>query len=186
AQASPLCGASSETASDRIPNNHAVLFEGERITAATKTVADDSRYWFNIGCAGTALAKLHLTGRTEAAQSVGFATDIDDRQAMLKMLVGDYCGTGRAFTVQGQPLMWRDDQGTIDMPTSPASELEAAWTADGAWCLSTPRLVKHPSAASAAKFPEGVEAAILAECGTRPRRCGEWLIVTPLRSYNPL
>ncbi|HLL25429.1 MAG TPA: ADYC domain-containing protein [Kofleriaceae bacterium] len=182
-----LCGGDTgEVASDRIPNGHAVLFEGERIHASTKTVRDTSSSWINIGCAGTALAKMHLTGHTEASQGVGFSTTIGERQTMLKMLVGDYCGDGKPFTVQGQKLMWSDDRGTIDMPSYPRSELEAHWTPGGAECLQTPRVAKNPSAQGAAKFPGGVVAAIIKECGALPWRCPTVQPSYHLSSYNPV
>ena len=79
---------------------HTVLFEGERINAAAKTI--DPRLdidWFNIGCAGHTLAKLELTGHTEVAHYVGFTTTIDQRQTMLKMLVADYTGSGIPYTI---------------------------------------------------------------------------------------
>jgi hypothetical protein len=168
---------------------HALVFEGERIDAARKTVGAtlDAR-WFNIGCAGSTLAKLHLTGHTQAAESDGFSTTIRERQTMLKMLSADYCGSGRAFTVGGQPLHWVDDHGTMTVGLF-GNYTEADWTANGASCLDTPRVVANPTATSLAHFPDAatVAAEIYDACrGAPPPPCtGAMASGIHLRSYNP-
>lgn len=167
-----------------MPLNHALVFEGERINAQNKTIAPllDNR-WFNIGCAESAVAKLHLYGHTKAASHAHFVTSIAERQTMLKMLVADYCGTGKPFTVAGQPLDWRDDRGTMTLPSDLPVVAEARWRPEGPACLNTPRVDAHPSDASRAAFPEGIEAAIAAEC-PRPPACSIWDTTYHLRSYN--
>ena len=150
---------------------HSVVFEGERINAARKTVGtalDPS--WFNIGCAGHALAKLALGGHTEAARLAhGFATTIPERQTYLKMVTGDYCGTGRSFTVAGQPLQWTDAHGYTQYQLPGANlELEARWTPSGAQCLNTPRIDANPTALGNQVFLGNVTGEIAAECGGRP------------------
>ena len=149
-----------------------VVFEGERIDAGAKTI--DARLdpsWFNLGCAQSTLAKLDLTGHTQAAKVAGFSTTIKERQTMLKMLSGDYCGFGVPFTVAGQPLEWGDDRGTLTIP-QPAV-VEAYWTPDGATCLNTARVSAHGTALGTATFPGGVESYIKASCpdGKMPRSC---------------
>jgi len=142
----------------------AVVFEGDRIDADSKKVsAAIDPTWFNIGCAGHALAKLALTGHTEAARSFGYATTPSERQAMLKMFTGDYCGTGEAFTIPGQPLYWRDDHGWMGdpYPTPVSTPVEARWGADGAICLGAPRLDVNIPAATA--WPAGLSAPIASE-----------------------
>jgi len=143
----PLCTAG---------ENEAVLFAGDRYDADRKTVTATgpaTAGWFNIACAGTALAKLHLTRHTEASQDV--KTTAVERQAMLKMFTADVCGDGTAFTVHGQPLLWADANRLTSFATRPAS-LEAVWSDRGALCLDTPRR------------PE-LAAAIAARCGPLPR-----------------
>ena len=124
-------------------NEHqSVLFEHDRIVAATKAVTHLSRQYFNIGCAGHALAKLHLTGHTQAAKSITggvMTTDLAQRTTMLKTLSADYCGTGTAFTVAGEPLEWKTANGWMGY-SSPAPTLEARWDASGATCLHETRL----------------------------------------------
>jgi hypothetical protein len=136
-----------------------VVFEGERIDAATRTVALDSTgQWFNLGCAGGTLAKMALTGHTLAASDDGFVTTRAERQAIVKMFSADYCGDGKAFTVAGQPLRWADDHQT--MPFLPAgwvprstTTLEARWTLNGAACIGAPRAAIVNTPANAA-FPD--------------------------------
>jgi hypothetical protein len=143
----PLCTAG---------ENQALLFGGDRYDADRKTVTATgpaTADWFNIACAGTALAKLHLTRHTEASQVV--KTTAVERQAMLKMFTADICGDGTAFTVHGEPLLWADANHLTRFATRPAS-LEAVWTDRGAVCLDAPRR------------PE-LAAAIDARCGPLPR-----------------
>lgn len=143
----PLCTAG---------ENEALLFGGDRYDADRKTVTATgpaTADWFNIACAGTALAKLHLTRHTETSQVV--KTTAVERQAMLKMFTADICGDGTAFTVHGEPLLWADANHLTSFAARPAS-LEAVWSDRGAVCLDAPRR------------PE-LAAAIAARCGPLPR-----------------
>jgi hypothetical protein len=149
--------------------SHALVFEGERIDRDAKTIdATLDSTWFNIGCAGHALAKLAINGHTEAARlAYGFQTTILERQAFLKMLAGAYCDNGMVFTVAGQPLQWMDWHGYTQYTMAPINlELEARWGPDGATCLNTPRVDANPTALGDAIFPlpGGVKAEILATC----------------------
>jgi RNA polymerase sigma-70 factor (ECF subfamily) len=137
-----------------------ILFEGDRFeldTMTTKPGADAD--WFNIGCAGHTLAKLFLTRNTLASNPV--ATH-DERQATLKMLVGDYCNIGKPFTVAGQALAWQG--GLVNFYATPVS-LEARWNANGAMCIDTPRMANPTTQAGAAEFPD-IWQAIKDHCGT--------------------
>jgi hypothetical protein len=149
---------------------HTLLFEGDRIDAVQKldTAVDTS--WFNLGCAGSALAKMALTGHTQAAANAKtFVTTLPERQTMLKMLTGDYCGDGKPFTVAGQPLNWADDHGTMKLtalqfqPPQPLV-LEARWTPTGAACLDHPRVDVHPTTNSIAAFGTEVYNQVLSHC----------------------
>ncbi len=167
-----------------MPEHHALVFEGERIDVETLTLAPTTNSrWFNIGCAETALAKMHLNGHTKASKSVGFTSTIAERQTMLKMLTADYCGTGNSFTVSGQRLRWSDDRGTMTIAPSVTKVMEARWDEHGAVCLNTPRVDAHPTDASREEFEWGARLEIDHEC-TIPA-CG-WTNVTPhLVSWNP-
>jgi hypothetical protein len=174
---------------------HALVFEGERIDKDAKTidpVLDPT--WFNIGCAGHALAKLAINAQTEAAHlAFGFTTTIPERQAFLKMLVADYCGTGTPFTVSGQPLQWMDWRGYTQYVSSPANlALEARWSANGAVCLNTPRVNANPTSLGTSTFgtPLQLAIAIWTACGNAmPPPCDGTVTSLgslPLNSANPL
>ena len=123
-----------------LSSHYALVFEGDRINAQRKTVYASDPTWFNIGCAGHALAKLALSGHTQAGNAYGFATAPLERQTMLKQIVADYCGTGQAFTNAGTPLSWIDNNGYNEYSFS-SPTLEARWTWRGASCLDTPRAI---------------------------------------------
>jgi ADYC domain len=173
---------------DPMPWRHALVFEGDRIDARNLRVDDtiDSR-WFNIGCAETALAKLHLNGMTQASRAAGFASTSLMRQAFLKMITGDYCDRGSAylFTVPGQHVHYRDILDTMTLPEG-RHRLEARWNADGAYCLNIPRLEENPSTAGTETWPH-LDASITMACnGSPPPPCvgssNDWLFL----SYNPI
>jgi ADYC domain-containing protein len=149
---------------------HTLLFEGDRIDAVHKLDTAIDTSWFNLGCAGSALAKMALTGHTEAAASAKtLITTLPERQAMLKMLTADYCGDGTPFTVAGQPLNWADDHGTMKLaallmqPQQPLVR-EARWTATGAACLDLPRVDAHPTLNSAQELGPDVYDQVLNHC----------------------
>lgn len=123
----------------------ALVFQGDVYDPVTKMVTEvpdwDPR--FNLACANTAPAKMHLTRHTRAGsvdnnnQEV-YWTDVLQRQAMLRMFTADYCGGGTSYTVDGQPLAYADDR--TEFPRwSGATQLEALWDYRGAICLNTPR-----------------------------------------------
>lgn len=152
----------------------AIAFTGDRYDPQLKTVIDADRGtpWFNLACAGTATAKMHLVRHTNAGAwtaatwyagadvldpGAPFRTDWTQRQAMLKMYTADYCGNGLAFTVDGQPLLYDDENHWYAPPAGvlrlteagdgtlspPGAALEALWTPDGAACVSALRLVSR-------------------------------------------
>jgi ADYC domain len=150
-----------------------LFFEGTRYNAATKEVLFGDSNWFNLGCAGSALSKLLLTGHTNLT---GAATQ-PQQQTVLKMLTADYCGDGKSFTVAGEPLYWKTQNGYMSFVGQPTS-FEARWNADGPVCLDTARLVDSDLQAAKDNFPlaadgtPGVEAAMLAHCpATLPPAC---------------
>ncbi len=163
---------------------HTVLFDGERINAANKRISSALDFtWFNLGCAGHALAKLELTGHTEAARAAGFITTIDERRTMLKMIVADYCGSGFPYTVAGQPLSWMDDKGW--MHHSANVTIEARWTPEGASCLSEPRVDANPTPQGALTFPNGIDDVLTCAIPTCTNANPFVLAGTHLVSANP-
>jgi hypothetical protein len=141
----------------------AILFEGDIIHTDVMTLDPTiNTDWFNIGCAGHTLAKLHLTRNTWASHAGAFGHSPADQQATLKMLVADYCGSGHPFTVAGQRLGWHDPQKMMDY-FSPPFSLEARWTASGAACLNEPRMLYPTTVTGAKAFPD-IYDAIRQEC----------------------
>jgi len=160
---------------------HTLLFEGDRIDAAKKLELGVDNTWFNLGCAGSALAKVALTGHTEAARHAGtFITTLSERQTMLKMLAADYCGDGTPFTVPGQPLNWLDDHGTMKLLTSKDKLVfESRWSDKGATCLNKPRVDVHPTLLSNQYLGVDIYQQVAAWCpATMPPPCAD-------TSYDP-
>ena len=152
-----------------------VVFENDWIDAGKKTVTlRPEKFWWNIGCAGHALAKLHLTGYTSGAQAMhGFHTDEKLRQTTLNMITANYCGTGFAFTVAGQKLGWMDKPNWNDYAVGFAGKREAEWTPKGASCINTPRIKANPTPLGTATFLT-IEDSIKEECGGyRPPLCSD-------------
>lgn len=161
----------------------ALVFQGDYYDPILKTVSAvpeslplDTDPRFNVACAGTAPAKMHLTRHTRASSidasgRTVYPTSVSHRQAMLKMFTADYCGTGWSFTVDGQPLTYSDGR-TEFARWAEATEIEAVWKSGGAMCLSTPRL------------GTAVTTEIAARCGTLPR-CESipWVTSSPRLPY---
>jgi hypothetical protein len=139
-----------------VPTTVALVFTGDRYDAVRKTVTDGAAGWFNVACAGSAMAKMHLLRHTAAGQAPGYTTTVYQRQAMLKMLTDDVCGTGRSFTVDGEDVKYTDRRGWHPLP-SVTGTTESIWTDRGAICLDEPRRQLEDG--------PGVAAAIAAECG---------------------
>ncbi len=126
------------------PNRfEAILFTGDRYDGKKKLVTassyEESRNWFNIACAGSVLAKMHLNKKTTAGSDSTHQSHREERQALLKMYTGDFCGEGFAFTEPGTPLHWADSQGWRKFDGNEIG-FEAWWDAKGARCLTEHRL----------------------------------------------
>jgi hypothetical protein len=103
---------------------------------------------FNVACLGTAVSKMHMFGHTAVA-STSVTTTIPERQALLRLLTGDYCGVGKPFTVDGVPIridfanpkLKPSASSQYAITTDPAStQVDARWDQNGAVCVGTPRL----------------------------------------------
>jgi hypothetical protein len=128
-----------------------VVFRGDQYEDSGYLVrSDDKSRWFNIACAGTAISKLHLLRHTTAGSRDKPAgppriTSLAQRQTLLRMLTGDYCGIGYPFTVNGHRLSYTFAQEWGPQVPSPFAEtsnasIDALWNEHGATCLGTPRL----------------------------------------------
>lgn len=144
----------------------AILFTGDRYDTDKLTVTainpTEAGRWFNIGCAGSVLAKLALNRHTYATMSSDVTTSRAQRQAMLKMYTSDICGTGDALTVSGTPLRWWSKTGLQNKAIVTYSR-EALWNDGGAICLDVHRLHGTPEGDSMYKQIE-------AACETVGRR----------------
>jgi hypothetical protein len=85
-------------------------------------------HWFNLACAGDALAKRTL-------YNLYTAGDDARNETALHMLTANYCG--RPYTVPGIELEWE----TSSTPGAPNRHEEALWQGGKAICLDTPRLM---------------------------------------------
>lgn len=150
-----------------------VVFAGDSLDIDTAVTHCDPD-WFNFGCAGKTLAKLLLTRNTCQSQERPSKPDEQalehERQAALRLLIADYCGTGAHLTVNGEPLVWMG--GALPAYATDPSALEARWDEHGATCLDTPRLVAN-APPSDAGFSPNIWDDIAAACpgGVLPPRC---------------
>lgn len=170
----PLCTGLEGTRNDEA--GAMLFFEGDRYDRAAKRVLPGDDNWFNVACTSDVLGKLFLTGQTTISGGAQ-PPSRSQQQAVLKALVADYCGDGHSFTVDGQPLYWKTSDGTMRFAGTPGS-LEARWSADGAECLSQPRLLSSDSPIVHELFPAsddgtpGIWAAIAERCALPPA-CAE-------------
>jgi hypothetical protein len=146
-----------------------LVFEGDRFDPAKRVVQQKpDNNWFNIGCGAYTLAKLRLSRNTVKLAPWW------NVQAAFKNLSADYCGTGKAFTFSGEPLVWRDRRGMEYVNLNPwKNELEARWDENGARCINSPRLARSGNPDAAATYPD-IWKAIQAECyaaGKPVRKC---------------
>ncbi|HVV86043.1 MAG TPA: ADYC domain-containing protein [Kofleriaceae bacterium] len=120
-----------------------ILFQGDRYDGTKKVVIaasyEESRNWFNIACAGSVIAKLHLNRHTTAGSDDDHRTHPEERQALLKMYTGDFCGEGYAFTQAGTPLHWQNAFGWRKLDGTEVG-FESWWDSHGALCLTSHRL----------------------------------------------
>lgn len=126
------------------PYFFSVLVRGETYDANKATVAlqgEPAKPWFNIACAGTALAKMKLMGYDP--EDTKYPTTPGQRQTTLKMITARYCGS-MSFTHPGQPLVWQNagkwfrPENHVALPLE-VGDVEALWDQNGAICLNEPR-----------------------------------------------
>lgn len=118
----------------------ATVLGGETYDLATKTVKPSPR-WLTIACAGSAAAKMRLMnyGPQSNFDGTGAPASVAQRQATLKMITADYCGTGQSHTQNGTRLYWENASGTVVSGGAPG-QVEAVWTQAGALCLGATRI----------------------------------------------
>lgn len=148
--------------------HHAIVYRGERFEFETaKVYTQDAKDWFNWGCAGSSASKLHLTAHTVAGSTrVGVpAPPRDVTQTMLYAYTATYCPGAPRMTVPGHPIRIADHaqllprEGPISFGPTTDGTVEALWGAQGATCISNPRL---------ATSDPSVTAEIASWCGDLP------------------
>lgn len=123
----------------------AVLYTGDRYDPVTKQITAwttaEAGDWFNIGCAGSVLAKLLFNRLADAGSTAAFTTTRDERNDALAMYTGNVCGTGRSFTRPNTPIRWGMASGARAIDDwGPIETYEAVWGGGRAVCLDTWRL----------------------------------------------
>jgi hypothetical protein len=104
-----------------------IAVDGPLYDEKDRLVAGSRDHWFNLACAGDALAKRSLYG-------LYLASDDARNDTALRMLTANYCG--KPYTVPGVELEWKT--------SNPAPEIlreEAMWQGGKALCIGTPRLI---------------------------------------------
>lgn len=147
----------------------ATVLGGETYDLATKTVNANKDRWFTIACPGSAADKLRMFGYGPQSNfgGTGLPATPDQRQATLKMITADYCGTGTSYTQNGTPLQWANAAGTVAMQGA-LGDVESVWTKNGALCLGTTRIANP-----------GALACSLPSCAGLDVDDGEWITHLP-------
>ncbi|MDC0722085.1 ADYC domain-containing protein [Nannocystis bainbridge] len=144
------------------------VISDETYDLTQKTVNPGQRRWLTLACAGSAAAKMRLMNYSPHTDfdGQGHASSVAQRQATLKMITADYCGTGHSYTANGTPLQWENQDGTVASP-GPYGAVEAIWTASGAACLDATRL------------PDVEVPCALPSCSEYDGPAGEWSTFVP-------
>lgn len=142
----------------------ATIVRGELYDDKTGEVVPNNE-WITIACFGNAVAKTKLFGYGPQEKRPGTAIPAtpEQREATIRMLTADYCGSAMSYTVDGTPLEWRNDNGAIAPAATPGfADIEALWTADGAICLSHPRLADIKEVREECQLPACTHAMVMA------------------------
>jgi hypothetical protein len=160
--------------------NHALVIQGE-IYGRDASITQRGAHWFNIGCAGSALAKMRLHGMDPMKDKIDGATveensgrsTPDERQASLKMLTAKYC-TAAGWTKDGTQIFWLGANGgsivfspvvgSAPYPERSIGPIEARWGAKGALCISHLRLWSSGSTCAKVSEQQWVKY-VQARCG---------------------
>jgi ADYC domain len=166
---------------------HALLFAGDRydrayrVTAATDAEAGD---WFNVACAGWEVTRLHLNRYTTAGADETHPSSRDERQDLLSMYVGNFCGDGTLFSQPNTELDWASGNGW--RTASPLSTAEAVWGGGRAVCLNVPRLADtRPGEYEAIQAACAMAGVRLPTCSDLSWFPGSWRFHGSVLSSNP-
>lgn len=104
-----------------------IAVDGPLYDEKDQLVKGSREHWFNLACAGDALAKRSL-------YELYLASDDARNDTALRMLTANYCG--KPYTVPGVELEWKANE-----PATPILREEALWQGGKAICIGTPRLM---------------------------------------------
>ena len=105
-------------------------------------------------CTSGALAKCVRFGYRPWANGPDGKSLAPQHAACVRMVRGDYGGTGEAWTKDGMSIDLYDPQGIQKPDMSPDQAFEAGWSPDGAVCVHHVRVKENTSlAALEAKYP---------------------------------
>ncbi|MDY7225070.1 ADYC domain-containing protein [Hyalangium rubrum] len=100
---------------------------------------------FTFACENGVIAKCIQWGYKPWGEKAGYSLEAL-HQACTRMARADYCGDGRSHTREDMPIDMYDGLAVLTRTKEAAggwepalASFEAAWTADGAWCLSRTR-----------------------------------------------
>ena len=134
--------------------------------------------WLTLACQDHVLGKAkRMSYDPGYAAEDRYYTTPAQRQATLRMLRADYCGTGQPFTRPGTPLYWQNRAGWMvhGTPGDAKGQVEAGWNEHGATCLGTPRLPGHYSRVDI----EGACGHSLPVCTDKILATSEWVTRLP-------
>lgn len=181
-----LCSDPPTPASSTGYETYATLLNGERynsLAAEVKDARPDDIDWLTFACAGTALSKMKLLRYTPYEPAGSYFTTKAQRQATIKMLIADYCGTGKSFTKSGTDLLWADRKSWASYSPADVDTFEAMWSDRGAVCIDIPRL-SYASPGNPT-YAEDMLAEIETECALPPMcdpddlPAGDWATANP-------
>lgn len=172
----------------RKPTGEALLVANERYNRDKVEVSESpAEGWFNIACAGNALAKVRLMGLDPESDT----STADDRQTALKMVTAKYCVAPYDFTKQGNPLeLSRCSSGQCSIDLAPDGMtkkpvIEAYWNKDGATCMTHTRLFSSLKPPLKARARNRLPKKCRGKAGTheKAQQCEDEIrkICTPLR-----
>jgi hypothetical protein len=149
---SPLCGLDGAG----LPVQ-AISVAGVWITAGSDTASyTSSSTQFTFACRGKTIAKCVELGYKT------FKGRTNQMTSCVRLLRGDYCGTGAAYTVDGTSVNLYDN---IGVQTDTQSwTLEAEWTPTGARCVNSNNLARYNLAL--ARDPKCVKPIKTSTCGS--------------------
>lgn len=155
-----------------VDDQFVTIIAGETYDRESITVNPADPAKFTLACAKEAVFKMKMLGYFPNSP-VGDSPA--ERQATLKMLTADYCGTGYEFTAPGTPVNWLNKFGSVlpQWSAPKAEDLEAIWGPDGAICVNTYRT-------ASLREDGGDFEDIFAVCGDQaPKLCDPELLATP-------